>query len=100
MAVDALLRCHSTHPIMVVSSCQPKWVTKVKLGYEDDSEAIKLLELWKKTRQLPQEYTVQDGLIKHKGRVWLGSNKLAHQHIIQAFHDTGVRGRSGFLGSY
>lgn len=43
---------------------------------------------------------MQDGLIRHKGKVWLGQNKVAHQHVIQAFHSSGVGGHSGFHATY
>lgn len=81
---------------MALSTCQPDWIQQVKLGYEEDPEALKLLKLWEEEGQLPQEYSVNEGLIKHRGRVWLGSNSLAHQHIIQAFHDSGVEVTQGF----
>lgn len=39
-AAHDLSRCHFTHPVMAVSTCQPDWVTKVMLGYEEDSKAL------------------------------------------------------------
>jgi hypothetical protein len=66
----------------------------------DDLEAVKLLQKLAQSDNTSQEYTVHDVLIKHPGRVWLGTNKLAHQHIIQAFHNSGVGGHSGFHATY
>lgn len=59
---DALSRCHSP-AIMVVSLCNPDWVEKVKLGYQDDAQAMEILN------NPFGDFTCQDGLIRHQGRV-------------------------------
>ena len=41
-----------------------------------------------------------DGVIKYKGRVWVGHNLLAQQHILQALHASGIGGHSGIQGTY
>lgn len=100
MVADALSRCHPAQTILAVSSCQPDWVAKVKEGYLEDAIALKLLEKLADPNTNHQDYTLQDGLIKHQGRVWLGTNKLAHQHVIPAFHSSGLGGHSGFHATY
>jgi hypothetical protein len=100
LAADALSRCHHSNSILTVSSCQPEWIARVKQCYADDPKAVKLLQKLAQSDNTSQEYTIHDGLIKHLGRVWLGTNKLAHQHIIQAFHSSGVGGHSGFHATY
>lgn len=45
-------------------------------------------------------FSVSDGLIRQHGRLWLGTNKLAQQHVIQAVHSSGVGGHSGVLPTY
>jgi hypothetical protein len=82
MAADALSRCYPQESVMAISFCQPDWVNRVKLGYHEDPEASRLLKVYSEKGQLPPGYVVQEGLIKLKGRVWLGTNKLAHHHVM------------------
>jgi len=88
-AVDALSRCYSPTSVMAISFCSPDWIDRVKLGYSDGPQALQLLA------NPIGEYSVSDGLIRHQGRIWLGSNELAQQHVLQAVHSSGVGGHSG-----
>lgn len=45
-------------------------------------------------------YTLQDGLIKYKNRVWLGSNIDLHKQIFTALHASVVGGHSGAPATY
>lgn len=99
-AADALSRCHSHESVATISTCKPVWVDRVKEGYEEDDQATKLIEELKVAGGQLGAYTLSDGLIRHHGRVWLGSNKLAHHHILQAIHNSGVGGHSGFTATY
>lgn len=67
---------------------------RVKLGYADDSQAMQLLS------NPIGECTVKDGVIRYQGRVWLGNNVLAQQHVLQAVHSSGVGGHSSFQATY
>lgn len=66
----------------------------MKLGYADDPLALKILA------DPTGDYSVQDGLIKHQGRVWLGANLLAQQHVLEAIYCSGVGGHLGFQATY
>jgi hypothetical protein len=89
-AADALSRCHFPETVSAISLCSPDWVDRVKEGYVNDSNAMKILA------NPSGDYSVKDGVIRHQGRIWLGGNTLAHQHVLQAIHSTGVGGHSGF----
>jgi hypothetical protein len=39
-------------------------------------------------------------VIRCHGKVWVGGNVLAQQHILQALHDSGVGGHSGTLATF
>lgn len=79
---------------MVVSFANPDWLDRVKLGYSDDPLAMQLLS------NPTGEYYVTNGIIRHQGRIWLGSNSLAQQHVLQAIHSSRVGGHSGFQATY
>jgi hypothetical protein len=93
-AADALSRCYSPSSVMAISFCNPECVERVKLGYSDDPIASQLLI------NPTGDYSVSEGLIRHQGRLWLGSNTLAQQHVLQVVHSSGVGGHSGFQATY
>jgi hypothetical protein len=73
------------------------WIQKLKEGYEDNSEDKQLLTELSISGQNDKGFMLTNGVIRYKGRVWVGNNTLAQQHIMQALHDSGIGGHSGSL---
>jgi hypothetical protein len=48
----------------------------------------------------PAGFSPVDGLIRYKSNIWLGHNKLARQHVLQALQSSGIGGHSGIQGMY
>jgi hypothetical protein len=48
----------------------------------------------------PVGFTLVDGHIRFKSRIWVGNNRLAQQHILQALHSSGIGGHSGIQSTY
>lgn len=47
-----------------------------------------------------QGFALQDGLIRHHGRVWVGANSGLHTRIISALHSSALGGHSGAQATY
>ena len=45
-------------------------------------------------------YSLDNGVLRYKGRIWVGQNPLAQQHIMQSLHATALGGHSGVLATY
>lgn len=45
-------------------------------------------------------FTLQNGVIRYEGRIWLASDSALQTKIIQAFHSSAIGGHSGFLVTY
>jgi hypothetical protein len=45
-------------------------------------------------------YTLRDGVIRHRGRIWLGGNKQMHTQVTDALHASPTGGHSGFPVTY
>jgi hypothetical protein len=45
-------------------------------------------------------YTLQDGIIRYKNRVWLGQNTSLQTTVIGALHSSAIGGHSGFPITY
>lgn len=83
-----------------MSICVPAWVEEVKLGYFQDPEAQRLVRAVESAQVLPRFFSITDGLIRYKGRVWLGNNYVMHRQILQNFHSGAIGGHSGFRATY
>jgi hypothetical protein len=100
-ATDAL----STDPappsqIMVVSTATPQWLTSITDTYDDDAKAKELLEQQAITNGPVGPFTLQQGVIRYKGRIWLANNPSLHKQIFQALHASAMGGHLGFPVTY
>jgi hypothetical protein len=85
---------------MSVTTVQPAWLASVRASYEDDEVAQHLLQ---KLAVAPAEdgnYTLDHGILRYKGRIWVGGDEQLQQRIISAFHDSPQGGHSGFPVTY
>ncbi|XP_062187935.1 uncharacterized protein LOC133891241 [Phragmites australis] len=84
---------------LMISSAQPFWLSEVVQGYHQDPKATQLLtELSINSSQ--GNFKLLNGVIRYKGRIWVGNNTSVQQRIIQALHTSAVGGHSGFLATY
>jgi hypothetical protein len=86
--------------VFSASTAAPQWLSEVIQSYNKDPKATKLLtEL--SVQVSPQgPYSLQQGLIRYKGRVWVGDNVLIQRQIMSALHDSPLGGHSGFPVTY
>lgn len=78
----------------------PTWIQKLQDGYFEDPDDKQLLTELTLTGSNTKGYTLQDGVIRFNGRVWIGNNSLAQQHILEAVHDSSIGGHSGINATY
>lgn len=74
IAADALSRQPATKTVCVVSSAYFEWLDRIKAGYQDDPQAVKLLTAHQASEPLVNGFSISDGLIRQHGRLWLGRN--------------------------
>lgn len=99
-AADALSRTPDRLSIHAVSQGLPAWLEKLQLGYQDDAETKQLLAELSLQSPNDKGYSLSNGIIKFRGRIWLGNNSLAQQHVMQALHASGIGGHSGIHVTY
>lgn len=101
-AADALSRCESPEILQLsaLSVCVPTWLDEVTAGYVDDPHTRSLMaQVLLKPASFPQ-YTVQDGVLRYKGRIWLGANSSLELKVLNALHAGAVGGHSGVQVTY
>lgn len=45
-------------------------------------------------------YTLEDGIIRHRGRMWIGHNTSVQTKLIVALHSSAIGGHSGANATY
>lgn len=92
-AANALSRMgDSENEVSAISAGQPSWLQILQAGYLEDPEArIKLTEL-SVSRANDKGYSLVDGVIRYKNRIWVGTTALAQRHILQALHSSAIGG--------
>jgi len=99
-AADALSRVSDTSEVMPISQVVPSWMEKLQEGYQEAPEAKQLLTELAITNTNAKGFSLDAGIIRFKGRVWVGNNLLAQAHILQALHNSGLGGHSGIHATY
>ncbi|XP_073354821.1 uncharacterized protein [Aegilops tauschii subsp. strangulata] len=101
-AADALSRCeHKPESEMAaISICKPKWLEAIKHSYQADPAAQQRMTKLALAPDSEPDYTLQDGILRFRGRVWIGEDTDTQQHLIRALHDSAAGGHSGFHATY
>jgi hypothetical protein len=77
-----------------VSVVLPVWIQEVLNFYTVDPEAQQLLQELALVSPSEQGYSLHEGLIRFKGRIWVGANSTTQTKIIKAFHSSSIGGLS------
>lgn len=99
-AADALTRVGHLMTANALSLCQPSWVQEVVNSYETDVEAQDLLVRLAIQSPDEQGYSLHHGLIRYKGKLWIGENSALRTKLISALHNSAVGGHSGSTATY
>ena len=91
-----------SHPaqLLAISSVKHQWLNEVVSSYQSDLVAVDLLARLAVSADSVPPFSLSQGIIRHKNRVWLGSSKVLQQQILQAFHSNPVGGHFGAPVTY
>lgn len=96
---DALSRRDMEESLMAISYASPQWLSAVLDSCEGNLEAQKLLtQLAVSPGALPN-FSLHNGVIRYKGRIWLAHDPQLQQ-VITAMHDSPLGGHSGAPVTY
>ena len=94
-AADALSRGAQLLTLDALSVCQPQWLQEVTNSYETDPESQELLAKLAVTTTDDQGCTLQNGVIRQRGRLWIGASSALQTKLIAALHHSAIGGHSG-----
>lgn len=100
-AADALSRLPPTagQEVIAMSHVQPVWLQQLADGYLLHPETKKLLAALSLKSPI-DDYSLKDGIIRYKSRIWVAHNPTAQNSILQALHSSPVGGHSGMQVTY
>lgn len=99
-AADSLSRVGHLLEIQTVSTSRPEWLQEVINSYTNDAHTVTLLQELAIKSPNDQGYILEQGLIKFKGRLYIGENLALQTKLIASLHDSAVGGHSGIQASY
>lgn len=79
---------------------KPDWIQEVLNSYTTDSRAQQLLRQLSIVSPDTAGYSLDNGLIRCKGRLWIGQNSALQTKLIAAFHSSAIGGHSGTAATY
>ena len=95
---DALSRKDSC---MALSLATPQWISEVEQSYKEDAHCQKLLErLLLTPTHTVHKNSLQDGIIRHNGKIYVGNDTALRTRLMHALHSSDVGGHSGMKASY
>jgi hypothetical protein len=100
VAVDALSRVAHLMAVQAVSTVQPTWIQEVLNSYATNPQAKQLLSRLAVSSPDEAGYSLEQGLIKHKGNIWICQNSALQTKLIVAFHSSPLGGHSGVSPTY
>jgi hypothetical protein len=71
---------------MAISACTPQWLSVVQESYSKDARAHQLLIELAVTPTAVPSFTLVNGIIRFKQRVWIGDDTTLHHQILEALH--------------
>jgi hypothetical protein len=98
---DALSRLQKSpvYDISAISVLKPLWLEDIQKTNEQDPNCSKLLtEL--AISSPSNQYSLQDGLIKYKGSLWIGNSQQMQQRIMSVLHKSPMGGHSSSEVTY
>lgn len=99
-AADSLSRIGHLFLVTSTSTCQPSWIQEVRNSYQTDAKATELLQALAVRSPDDQGHELDRGMIKFKGRLWIGDNAALQTKLISELHAAAVGGHSGIRPTY
>uniref|UniRef100_M1BR37 Retrotransposon protein n=1 Tax=Solanum tuberosum TaxID=4113 RepID=M1BR37_SOLTU len=86
--------------LLALSVVEPKWMLEISSSYEGDAHVEAMIAEVTTDQMRPHLYQYSSGVLKKKGKLFIGgTGELRHQ-LISIFHDSPVGGHPGQLGTF
>lgn len=105
LVADALsrspnLKGEEAESCQVIAVVVPEWVQDIKKSYETDIQAHKILNMIGTTADPDGNYQLESGLLKYKGRLYVGESTDIKHQLLTVYHSSAFGGHSGIRATY
>jgi hypothetical protein len=80
--------------LCAISQLQPAWLSDVIASYDSDQQAKELLTRLSLQDATLEHFTLRDGVIRYKNRIWLPTGHPVIVKILESLHVSPVDGHS------
>lgn len=98
--VDTLSRCDVDESLLAISSASPQWLSDVVQSYVDNPVAQWLLTHVTVNPDSLPHFSLLNGVIRYKGRIWLAHDTQLQSRVLEALHSSPMGGHSGVPVTY
>jgi hypothetical protein len=98
--VDALSRAGFHFSINAITTVVPIWIQEVVSSYHIDSQVVSLLQELPVSSPNGQGYSLSNGVMRYKNKIWVGQNSALQTKLISSFHSSAMGGHSGIQTTY
>ena len=95
VTVDALSRCYEEGYTTALTMVTPNWYKEVEESYERDKKMKELKEQLTLNSNSKPGYTLNQGIMRHRGRLVIGDNEILKKKILSSLHESPVGSHSG-----
>ena len=99
-AAGALFRRGKGAELSLITFSVLTWVNHVVQSYKNDAEIQRLLQQIAAKEDAVKDFTVDKGVIRKNGRIWLGNDQEMKGQILRSVHTRKVGGHSGLTSTY
>jgi transposase InsO family protein len=78
----------------------PRWFESVVQSYSADAHARSILAKLAIDASSVQHFTLHNGLLRYKDKIWVGEDDTLKAKLVQAFHNSPLGGHSGIPVTY
>ena len=86
--------------LQAVSEVHPVWIQEVLNSYVTDPKAQSLLTGLAVHSPNEEGYSLEQGLIKYRNKIWIANNSALQTRLITALHSSAIGGHSGGKATY
>jgi len=97
---DALSRVQHTTTVQAISLVVPVWIEQVINTYQDDRACLDLITKLSVDANAVPNFTLQNGILRYKGRVLVGTSGSLKSLLLDTFHKSALGGHSGERATY
>ncbi len=83
-----------------LSTAVPMWANDISGSYTGDTKVQQIITTLLLNPTLPSKYSYQQGIVRYKGRIYIGSVGDLKKVIVNQMHATALGGHSGIDNTY